>query len=139
MNDEPSLEDQVRKAASDFDAARRAAFKEPQPRPVVGRQDLGSTFRGGDVNKAERALPTASTIVEKLKRTLDRLRDVEARAVSAATVLAGPGAPLSIAQPGEQQPAASLFVIYERTLDEIDRIIDNIEGEQARTRSILGE
>jgi hypothetical protein len=35
-------------------------------------------------------------------------------------------------------PAASLFAIYERTLDEIDRIIDNIDSEQARTRNILG-
>lgn len=137
----PSLEEQLRKAVEDRPNRRIAAHP-----------DLGAPFRGtaggsigGDIygakTPAPTPMPTGAYIASRLARLLDRVRDTEARCESIAVTLAGPAMPNSLGQRASEvpPPAASLFVIYERTLDEIDRIIDNIESEQARTRNILGE
>lgn len=148
----PSLEDQLRKAV---DADRGNARTEAgESRRTMVQPALGMPFRGGNQNVGgvadiygatktlggeQRPLPSAVYIANRLARSLDRLRTVESYAEAIAVTLAGP-APRNGASPAENPPpATSLFVLYERTLDEFDRIIDNIESEQARTRNILGE
>lgn len=85
-------------------------------------------------------LPTGRFIADRLERLGDRLRMVSMNAGVIAITLAGPRGPEGAGAPmSDLPPAASLFVVYERALDEIDRIVDNIESEQARTRNILGD
>ncbi len=149
----PTLEEQLQKAVADGrggNAQRAVGMMAPGTHGhKLDRASIGGVY-GGVSPVPATPMTNAAYIASRLGRVLDRLRDTEARCESIAVTLAGPGMAASIAGPGmaasigsrnaiDQPPAASLFVIYERTLDEIDRIIDNIENEQARTRNILGD
>lgn len=161
----PSLEDQLRKAvehsreqslerqradgviATDAQGGVAAAHASIlRQRRVGAMPELGMPYGGSfdapaakTLGGEQRPLPSAVYIANRLARSLDRLRAVESYAEAIAVTLAGP-VPRNGASPAENPPpATSLFVLYERTLDEFDRIIDNIESEQARTRNILGE
>lgn len=136
----PSIEDELRKAVADRHGLRMRGASD------AGKVDLTGPgafipYTPGLIGKAaeNRPMPSGQYIASRLGRSLDRLRSVEAYAESIAVTLAGPSASSTANKAPPDTPASSLFVIYERTLDEIDRIIDNIENEQARTRNILSE
>lgn len=142
----PSLEEQLQKAVANGRGGNaQRAVGVLAPGTHGHRLDMTTlNVRGNSVGVSPvpaTPMPTGAYIASRLGRVLDRLRDAEARCESIATTLAGPGMTMSLGSKNtiDQPPAGSLFVIYERTLDEIDRIIDNIESEQARTRNILGD
>lgn len=145
MNDVPSNTRPVMPSQSMEDELRKAVEASRSDERARALRGEGVGFGGTFVAAKDRAngpatpMPTAAYIAERLARALDKMRDIEAIAASIASTLSGPCPPYGTAKAGQQEPAASLFVIYDRTLDEIFRIIDNIENEQARTRTILGK
>lgn len=141
----PNIEDELRKAVAGRHGHRMRDASDAGKVDLTGPGAFIPYSPGaGGVFAAKaaegRPMPSGQYIASRLGRSLDRLRSVEAYAESIAVTLAGPNPATQIgAKAPPDTPASSLFVIYERTLDEIDRIIDNIENEQARARNILGE